>query len=421
MSTLYLRPPSIASVHNQADKLAIPCQFALAQGATVTQQGCASLSELSGTIAVAQRVVLIVAASDITLLRIKVPPLSPAKLKAALPHLVEDQLIGDPANNLVVAGKASDNLRSIAVVQRTFIESLIKQLIAYGARQIKAVPAQLCLPSHPDSVFAAIHEQQDSVELTIRLSEHEGMGLTLGSNSEQAISSLCTLAHTAKIELYVPQVSVHTYEDIVSNSNSTNTQINISADNWSHWIAGAESASIDLMTGMSNLRGSSRDYRAWYWPMALAALVILVNIAALNMDWWNMKREADMLRSSMFQTYKAAYPDETVIIDPIAQMQQKIAIAKRNNGQSASDAFTILMTTFSTAWSGAVIVPISGRANIPEISAIEYHDHSLLVTFKPGTHPPTQKIKSMLAEQGMTMEITSSLTSGETWKIRGTR
>ncbi len=423
MSTLYLRLPSIFSVpdpaaHSPADKFALPCQFALAQGATVTQQGTAPLSELSGTISAAQRIVLIVAASDVTLLRIKVPPLSPAKLKAALPNLVEEQILGNPADNLIVTSKATDSLRSIAVMQRIGIESVIRQLSAHGAKQIKAVPAQLCLPSNPESVFAAINAQQDNIELTIKLSEHEGMGLKLDSTPEEVISSLRSLVPSAAIELLVPQAAVQTYQSIVS---STQAQINVSTDNWSHWIEGAESASVDLMSGMSNLKSNTIGYRVWRWPLALAASVMLVNIVALNMDWWHMKREADMLRSSMFQTYKTAYPDETVIVDPIAQMRQKIAIAKRSTGQSATDEFTILMTSFSKVWSGAVTVPITGNANMPAISAIEYRDNSLLVKLKSGYRPPTQKIKSMLAEHGMTMEITSSQSSGEAWKIRRAR
>jgi general secretion pathway protein L len=357
------------------------------------------------------------AACDVTLLRIKVPPLSPAKLKVALPNLVEEQLIGDPVKNLFVAGKATDNLRSIAVIQRTFFESLVKQLTAYGARQIKAVPAQLCLPSHPDSVSAAIHEQHDRIELAIRLSENEGMGLTLDAEPEAAIHSLCTLAPAAVIEMYVPQASVQTYENIVSNTDSTKTRINIYANKWPHWITGSESASIDLMSGISNLRSTSMNYRAWRWPFALAALVMLTNITALNMDWWHMKREADMLRSSMFQTYKTAYPDETVIIDPIAQMQQKIAIAKRNTGQASSDEFTAFMTAFNKAWSGATLKPNTSGETIPAISSIKYRDGSLMVKLKLGARAPTQKIKSSLAKSGLSLKIMSTHSSGETWKI----
>ena len=47
------------------------------------RQGFAALQELSGTIGTAQRVVLLLAASDVTLLRVKIPPLSAARLKAA--------------------------------------------------------------------------------------------------------------------------------------------------------------------------------------------------------------------------------------------------------------------------------------------------------------------------------------------------
>ena len=64
---------------------------------------------------------------------------------------------------------------------------------------------------------------------------------------------------------------------------------------------------------------------AWRQPLALAAAVLAINVAALNIDWWRMKAEANSLRASMTQTYKSALPKETVIIDPVAQMWQKIA------------------------------------------------------------------------------------------------
>src|SRR5674476_1695699 len=104
------------------------------------------LSELSDTVAKSQRVVLLLAASDVTLLRVKVPPLSSARLKATLPNLVEDQLIADPSDCVVVAGGLSDGLRTVAVVQRAWLDLLAKTLFAIGARALAALPAQLCLP-----------------------------------------------------------------------------------------------------------------------------------------------------------------------------------------------------------------------------------------------------------------------------------
>ena len=96
MTTLYIRYPARAA----ADGGAAPaCHFALVgDGGNVMQQGASPLGNLADMVAAARRVVLLLAAADVTLLHVPVPPLSNARLKAALPALVEDQVLGDPAD-----------------------------------------------------------------------------------------------------------------------------------------------------------------------------------------------------------------------------------------------------------------------------------------------------------------------------------
>src|ERR1019366_4158376 len=106
------------------------------------------------------------------------------------------------------------------------------------------------------------------------------------------------------------------------NKAALNKRINVSADNWSRWIAGASVTTLDLMAGLGAGTGSKLDWRPWRWPLALAAAVLVINTTALNIDWWRMKGETNSLRAAMIQIYKSAYPKESVIIDPIAQMQQ---------------------------------------------------------------------------------------------------
>ena len=170
MSTLYIRLPSKAVADGAPHWHALACPFALvsnanlSHGSSIERQGTSPLSELSDTVAKSQRVVLLLAASDVTVLRLQVPPLSSARLKAALPNLVEEQLIADPSDCVVVAGGLSDGLRTVAVVQRTWLDLLAKTLIAFGARHIAALPAQLCLPcqsDQPGSVTAAINDRND--------------------------------------------------------------------------------------------------------------------------------------------------------------------------------------------------------------------------------------------------------------------
>ncbi len=432
MSTLYIRLASQATADNATHWPALACPFALvAHGNAIERQGIASLPDLSDVIAKSQRVVLLLAANDVTLLRVKVPPLSAARLKAALPNLVEDRLIADPSDCIVVAGGLADGLRTVAVVRRAWLDILAKTLIAFGARHLAALPAQLCLPyqsDQPGNVTAAINERSDGtpdadINMTLRLSEQDGIGLAIMHEQHEptanvAIRTLCALVPQAPVTLYVPQSLVRAYQEAVNDTVARNNvaqgkHINVSADNWSRWIAGANAATLDLMAGLGAGAGPKLDWRPWRWPLALAVAVLVINIGALNIEWWRMKSEDSALRATLIQIYKSAYPKESVIIDPIAQMKQKIAIAKHESGLAAPDDFTALTATLGEAWASAM----GADGKTSAISALEYRERNLFVHLKPGGEAPIQKIKAELAKRNLTLELAPEQSGATVLKI----
>jgi general secretion pathway protein L len=441
LSTLYIRLPSKTAADIAPNWPALACPFALvSHGSVIERQGNAPLSDLAETIAKAQRVLLLLAASDVTMLRLQVPPLSSARLKAALPNMVEDQLIADPADCVVVAGGLADGLRTVAVVQRAWLDILAKTLIAFGASRIEALPAQLCLPyqaDQPGSVTAAISDRNASeqnnsgqnahINMTLRLSEQDGIGLAISVSQNEAatnevIQTLCAVIAEAPISLYVPESLVPAYQEAVNNpvdpnQFALNKRIDVFADNWSRWIAGANVTTLDLMAGLGLGTGPVLDWRAWRWPLALAAAVLLINITALNIDWWRMKSETNALRASMIQIYKSAYPKESVIIDPIAQMQQKIAAAKRNSGLAAADDFTAITAAFGEAWSGAVVA--AGKTTA--IAALEYRERSLFVRLKSGSDAPTQQMKAALTKRDLLLDLAPGQSGAVVWQIRSAK
>ena len=440
MSTLYIRLPSRAVADSVPDWLALACPFALVSHAgAIERQGTAPFFDLADSAAKAQQVVVLLAAGDAGILRLKVPPLSAAKLKAVLPNLVEEQLLCDPADCVIVAGGLSEGLRTIAVVQRAWLDRLTSALISYGARHISVLPAQLCLPcqtDQPGSVTAAIADRIDAgknaiIDMTLRLSEQDGIGLAItpatnqGEEPEQnryaveeVIRTISAVVPEAPITLYVPQSWVRAYQETVNETVGLSKRISVSADNWSRWIAGTNAATLDLMTGMGKGTGPKTDWRPWRWPLALAAAILVINVSALNIDWWHMKSESRSLRAAMIQIYKSAYPKESVIIDPIAQMQQKIAIAKHNSGQAAPDDFTAITAAFGEAWTGAMAA--AGRSTA--IAAIEYHDHSLFVRLKQGGEVPTNQMQAALARHGLSLTLGAPGQSGAVaWQIRSAK
>jgi len=105
----------------------------------------------------ADRLVLIVAASDVLLTAAVVPPLPPARLRLALPNLVEDMLATDAAPCHIALGPALDGAapsrgarrRLLMVTDRAWLRAALDQFAEHKHRRRHVVAAQLCLPLVP--------------------------------------------------------------------------------------------------------------------------------------------------------------------------------------------------------------------------------------------------------------------------------
>ncbi|GAB3448201.1 type II secretion system protein GspL [Massilia solisilvae] len=398
MTTLYIRHPA------RAEGEGALCSFAVVGDAgAIEQAGVGALRNLGDLVAAARRVVLIISAADVTLLSVQAPPLSGARLKAALPGLVEEHILGDPLDAVLVAGpQQADNTRPVAVVQRDWLEPLVRTLLAQGARAIAAVPAQLCLPLLPGSVTAAI----GAGELTLRQSQYQGLGLALDGNPAMALQTARALGGDAPLVLYLPSEQVGEYQALAAEASPG---VSVEADDWAHWISGSKSTAFDLVPGLGAAGAPQRDWRRWRWPIRLGLLVLIINLAALNIQWLRLRGEANAIRQSMTQTFRAAYPNQPVI-DPVAQMRQNITRAKANSGELAHDEFNYLAAALGEA--------VRGLGRQPGISSIEYRERALTVKVKAETVDPslTSQLKTALAARGITLEETAPAT----WRVAST-
>jgi general secretion pathway protein L len=419
LSTLYIRLPSKAAVENALPEAAPECRFALASdNGAVGREGSATLDQLEGPITGAQKVVLLLAASDVNLLQVQVPPMSASKLKAALPNLVEEQLMTDPAECVLAAGPSVEGRRVVAVVGRTWLEQIVRRVLALGARSVAAFPLQLCLPYQPDTVSAALTESTASldVDLALRTSEDQGIGLALlpaqpEAAAGEALQALAALAPHQAIALYVPQERIPAYK-AAAEALMQGERIALSPDNWPRWIAGTKGLSFNLAAGLGPAGGPSLHLRAWRWPVTLAGLVLLINIAGMNIEWLRLKREANDLRAAMAQTFKSAYPKEPLTSDPVLQMRRNITLGRQRAGQAAPDDFLVLASAFGDAWQTAT----QGRS-ATGIASLEYADHALDVTLKQGGDAPLAQVRSMLEARNLTV----TQKNANVWQIRSSK
>lgn len=407
MTTLFIRYPAKASIDSGA---AQACPFALVgDGGNVLQQGASPLGSLADMVASARRVTLLLAAPDVTLLRVSVPPLSPARLKAALPALVEEHILGDPADCVLAVGPALDGgaERTVAVAQRAWLEVLVKALQAQGAHSIALLPAQLCLPLQPGAVSAALCTTDAGCELTLRQSQTDGLGLALPAQPETVLQTLRALAGDSPVTLYLPAAELRRYEALAAAQPAGQPAITLQEDQWPHWIAAARTAAPDLAAAVGASGLSARQWQRWRWPLRLAVLALAVNVAGMNIEWLRLKREANQLHLSIQQIFKAAYPNETML-DPVAQMRQHIAAARADNGALAGDEFGALSAAFGEA-----------LANLPNkniVATLEYRERALQVKIKPNTVDAAAmgQIRAALAARKLDL----SEAAPGVWKIR---
>lgn len=397
MSTLYIRLPARADIDGTLAAYAL-----VADSGAIASSGEGAFKSMGDAVAASSQVVLLLAAADVTLLNLKMPPLSGARLKAALPGLVEEHILGDPADCVLVAALSDgpDGARAVAVVQRAWLEELAKAMVAFGARRIAALPAQLCLPLQPGSAAAAI----DGAGITLRSGQWQGLGLALAGEPAGALQTVTALAGDVPLTLYVPAAHIGEYRALVSEAGPA---ITLEEEHWSHWIAGSKTTSLDLVPGLGAIGTRARDWQRWRWPIRIGLAVVAVNLAGMNIEWMRMKREAEAIRQSMTATFRNAFPQTTVILDPAAQMRRKIADAKAAAGQLNPDEFTYLAGAFGEAVRG------SGRQ--PVLVSMAYGERALTVTLKPETVDATlvQQLQASLTARRINLQDAG----GGVWKI----
>ncbi len=362
----------------------------------VERSGYASLADITTLIRTAESVAVLLSAVDVSLFTLTVPPLSAARLRAALPNLVEDKLLGDVTDSVIAcSNSSSDGVRVVAVAQRAWLETLVQALRNMGARNIKLLSEQSCLIEHTTEARVAVTETSSGIALTLRIDTQQGMGLILNS-ADMLLTTLRAVVPVAPITLLVKADAVASYQALLA----ADALIKVIADSPDMWRI--EGNAPNLVTGMSNEVHATWNWQPWRWSIALASAVLIINIFALNMDWWHMSKEASALRTSMKQIYLAAYPHETVILDPLLQMRQKVAAA-----QGANDEFSKLVAEFGQAW--ASVRPAT------MIESMEFHEQLLTVRLKSSVSPAA--MQTALSARHIALE-----SSGEqTWLLRSTR
>lgn len=445
----YLRLPPRITLDKTQTVADLVLPYAMAARGKLLQTGLTSLAQVPRDLAAARTVVLLIAASDVTLLRVEVPPVPAHRLHLVLPTLVEDRVIGDVSECVIAAGKEVAGRRVIAVVQRDWLLIWTSSLRAAGFSHLRALPLQLCLPLQADHLAAALMVNGDAMELVIRYSADEGIGLPLTNADDvtlpdQVLQLVATMAGERAVDLSLPHDFIGELESALASGRHSVRLDAVHELNWASMIDAAADVGPDLMSGVSEKEASGIDWQRWRWPVRLALLLLILNVIALQIDSWRLQSQAADLQRTMANTYRRTFPNETAVVDPLAQMQKKIAASRRQAGEVLPDDFLSLAAAFADAWASiqtqasdetSTQTPAQTSAPSPSptqtsassaismqaIAGLTYRDQALEVRFKPDVKPSLEPAQSSFAERSLAVRASEAQGGATVWQVRSVR
>lgn len=322
-----------------------------------------------------RQVTLIYDARDVTLLEVDVPPLSGAKLALALPNIVEDALLQDPAGCAIVAAPKvpGQEKRTVAVVDHSWLEFTVGAFERRGMRVKAAWPAQLALPLQPDHwALAAVRSS-----LALRTAPASGLSWVGGEDADFRGEAIVSLLETAMLRHSKPAALSAYVDDAAWQEPVLKAARRLQIETRVYSLPVPQGAVVDLLNGRRNAGRrwlASVDWRAWRLPLGFAAAAIAVSLVALNVQWAMMAQEKQRLRVALESRFRAAFPNAQVVVDPVLQMQRQIAAMRAQSGQTGNDDFVPLLTRFAQAL---------GPRAADALAKVEYRDGRLRVQFQP--------------------------------------
>jgi general secretion pathway protein L len=347
----------------------------------------------------ARQLILLADTRDVVFLQTRVPALSAAKLRLALPNLLEDQIMQDPSQVCIALGsKIGEAEHVVGVMDRAWLEHVLAQFERRGFKIAQVLPLCLTLPRRSNRLTLAV--VNDGLSLR---SESKTLGWHGGQESigradaiEFALQALGpqALEGLSGVDLQTDDDSWLEAAQVACAANGLSCQVQA--------LQRPQESAMDLLTGLGHRRrrmGSQWDWSIWRWPAWLAGACLGVWLLGLNLDWLSKRQEASELQVVRDRKFKQAMPNSRTDADPVLQLKRQLASVRAQAGQAGAEDFAPLLSRLSAA--------LGARA-IDSLASVEFRDNKLRVKFQPGiadSEAARQSLKDACTKNGLRLQF----------------
>lgn len=347
-------------------------------------------------------------ASDVFVTTIDPPRLAEGKLRLALPNILEERLLADPADchfayRAVRSGSNTGTGEAprmpVAVIDRGLLTRALDALTETGYRVRAAYSEIYTVPPPSPGVLSVRIDRGRGIA---RSGAHDGFAFDLGDEVP------------ATLALAVRQLGVkriHTYgregARLGAFAEALHVQVQVHAEEVD--LASTDGA-VNLLQGAFDQGGlfgsltpggllpalNARNLRV---PLAWSAVAILVAVAGMNIYYLKLDGEASALRRQMEASFRSNFPAIAAVVDPIEQTKRQLAELRGRAGIPSANDFSVLTARTALLLSTAPVGSVAG---------MEYRDNALKVKFRPGVADNAalqNSLRSAAVQQGLAIRF----------------
>ncbi|MGH8283556.1 MAG: type II secretion system protein GspL [Gammaproteobacteria bacterium] len=340
--------------------------------------------------ATTRRLCVCVPGYAVTLLHADIPTHNTQKIQQAVPFALEDKLAEDVETLHFAVGARDARGYPIAAVTRIRMRQWLDDLMAAGLKPAEMLPDMLALPVREGTLVLASDEDG---QLLARFPDGDGIA------ADTALMPLLIRQHLAGL----PEAQHCTHALIHAASDSDAQAIGGLLAGMSLEIAyrplnagaiglmaatAGHSQGINLLQGEFGLHGSAREnWHRWRITAMLLCALCVVLIGQQVVSEVGLRHQADVLDTQVTTLFHQALPDTTRIVDPRAQMQQRL---KQLTGGGASTSGLLPMLT-------AVGATLQSQNGV-QLQGFSFHGGSLQLQVQAASIDALNNMKSALAQ-----------------------
>ena len=352
-------------------------------------QGNGVVDELSGIAELALNKTLIVWVSGekVNLSSVTVPSGQQRHLRQILPSLLEDNLASDIDDlHFAIGSISSEGQVNLAVLDRSVLEHDLELLNDAGLKPQTLLPDSLAVPL----VNGAWSLQVEGEISYLRTAAQ--MSYVIDTQNLPVLLPMFKQADSQPLSLYI----------------ADNQRDSVSVDYDTEW----RGQPVDILSSlpeksvlaMNLLQGEfkpqsnmKKQWLQWRNVAFLAAAALFIQLTNVGLETWQLNQQAMEYKSEVKAVFKSTFPDEKRLVNPKAQMTQRLA---KLQSQQDSTGFLMLLQQMAPALKQSTLVSMT-RINF------ERRLGELRVDIKAQDYAQLEALKNAITKLDLKVELGS--------------